>query len=117
MAITVNNGGQPIDASGVVEGKNGSGRFQAFQYDVTFDNTANPVQPLLDAIGITGMQAAVISIFDGGGPTLTSGGAAIVPVLDAGTQALVFRLPSNGTLIANSAGALTNVILTAWIRM
>jgi hypothetical protein len=116
MAITVNNGGNPTAQSAVVQGKDGAGTFRAFQFDVSFDATANPVQPLLNAAGFTGMQAAVVSLFDGGGPTLTSGGNAILPVLDAGAQAIVFRLPSNGTVITSSAGALANVILTAWIR-
>jgi len=116
MAITV-NGGAPIDVTLAVEGKNGAGRFQAFQYNVDIDGTANPVQPLIDAIGATGMQAAVVSLFDSGGIALTSGGAAVLPVLDAGTQTIVFRLPSDGTVIANSAGPLNGVVLTAWIRM
>ena len=114
MAITVV--GNPTAVSVAVRGKDGAGSFQAFQFTVNYANTANPVQPLLDAAGFTGMQATVVSVFDGGGVTLTSGGAAILPVLDAGTQAIVFRLPSNGTLIANSAGALNGAVLTAWIR-
>ena len=113
MAITVTS----TDAfSAGIAGKNGAGTYHAIQFTVNFDNSANPVQPLLDAMGQTGMQAAVISLFDGGGITLTSGGAAVIPVLDAGAQTIVFRLPSNGTVIANSAGALNGALLTAWIR-
>ena len=75
MAITVV--GNPTAVSVAVRGKDGAGSFQAFQFTVNYANTANPVQPLLDAAGFTGMQAAVVSVFDGGGVTLTSGGAAI----------------------------------------